>query len=83
MTKYTALVYCVVMRLKDYIQNKGLTYEEFAQQIGVTETSVYRYVAGLYRPASYVLDRIKEATDGAVMANDFYHTPAASSEASK
>lgn len=60
------------MQLRDYIQDKGITYADFAEQIGVTKTSVYRYVAGLTRPANDVLPKIKEATKGLVTPNDFF-----------
>lgn len=60
------------MQLRDYIKKQGITYAVFAERIGVTPTSVYRYTAGLTRPANDVLPKIKEATGGLVTPNDFF-----------
>lgn len=63
------------MRLSQYLENKGLNYKQFSEMLGVTETSVYRYAAGLRIPRPEQINSITQLTDGAVTANDFYAPP--------
>jgi hypothetical protein len=59
------------MRLSDYLSREAKTPEQFAQEIDVDPVSVRRYVKGARRPKWSVLQRIIDATGGAVTANDF------------
>lgn len=60
------------MKLDEYLSARGLTCEAFAEKIGVTGTSVWRYAHGERLPRPATMRRIVEATDGAVTAQDFY-----------
>jgi predicted DNA-binding transcriptional regulator AlpA len=63
------------MRLRDYLaQRQGsryAVYGQFADEIGVQRSTIYRLCDGLYFPKLSTLTRIVERTDGAVTANDF------------
>jgi len=59
------------MTLRQYLALAGLTQHEFGSQIGVSQIAVSRYVNGLRMPRREHLRRIIEATEGAVMPNDF------------
>lgn len=45
---------------------------DFAKQISVTGTALYRYMAADRIPRRAILERIVQATKGAVQANDFF-----------
>lgn len=59
------------MKLGDFLSEKTLSQAEFAALIGATQAAVSRYVAGSRMPRRNHLTRIREATAGAVTANDF------------
>jgi len=59
-------------KLSQYLEHNKLTYEQFADLIGSTSTSVYRYAKGLRIPESEQMRRIYDVTGGKVSANDFY-----------
>ena len=59
------------MTLSEFLSERGLTDERFAQSVGVTRTTVLRWRNGLL-PERDTMARIVEATDGAVTPNDFY-----------
>lgn len=59
------------MKLEHYIEANGLTHAEFANKIGVTASSVTRYLLGLRTPRKPTLLKIIAATNGMVTANDF------------
>ncbi len=63
------------MRLSNYLQKSGHSYEDFAGLIGVTMTTVYRYAKGLRIPDENVMPVIHAVTNGEVTANDFYDLP--------
>lgn len=60
------------MKLSDYIAQTGTGRAAFAQEIGVSEVSVCRYIAGVRIPRPSVMARISAVTNGAVTANDFF-----------
>jgi hypothetical protein len=60
------------MRLQDYLSETGVTRAEFARQIGVKHISVTRYLFDGRVPEPSVMEKIIEATDGKVTANDFF-----------
>jgi hypothetical protein len=67
------------VRLGDYITRNGITVPEFARSIGVSPSSVWRWIETpapgdrVYRPNWDALKRIEAETGGAVMPNDFLH----------
>lgn len=60
------------MQLKEHISNTNKTYKEVAQEIGCSETDIYRYCAGLIIPRPDRMAKITEWSGGEVTANDFY-----------
>ncbi|PZQ48876.1 MAG: hypothetical protein DI551_00670 [Micavibrio aeruginosavorus] len=69
------LVMCFA--LKNYLENKKVSSEQFADQIGCSRVAVVRYVSGARIPSKKIMKKIVETTDGAVQPNDFYELPAA------
>jgi transcriptional regulator with XRE-family HTH domain len=66
------------MRLRQYLDEHGLSPSDFAERIGVSFQAVYRYLDGERIPAHDVLARIYKETKGRVTSNDFHcHEPAA------
>lgn len=59
------------MNLSDYLSENSISRAEFAERIGVSEVSICRYVMKKRVPRPEQLRRIREATGGAVTANDF------------
>lgn len=57
--------------LQRYLKAQKIRDAEFADAIGVSAQAVSRYALGLRRPEWSVLERIRDATDGALMPNDF------------
>ena len=62
-------------KLATYLTDHGIARETFAASIGVDTVSVCRYVLGRRRPRWDVMTRIREATKGAVTADDFAPPP--------
>jgi predicted transcriptional regulator len=60
------------MTLGQYLTERKIPHATFADQIGVSQAAVTRYVAGDRMPRQKVLSRIREATGGLVAANDFF-----------
>jgi len=59
------------MQLKEYRLSKKLSSKEFAERLGVDNSTLFRYETGARFPSREVLVRIKEVTKGKVTANDF------------
>ncbi len=59
------------MTLEDYLASKGLTQEEFALSIGISQSTVSRLSSGTGNASLALLKDIFEATRGAVTPNDF------------
>lgn len=59
------------MTLRQYLALTGMTQQQFASQIGASQSAISRYVVGLRVPRLKHLLRIIEATDGAVTPTDF------------
>ena len=59
------------MRLQEYLTHTATSRADFAQQIGVSVESVRRYLIGRI-PEPPVMEKIIEATEGKVTANDFF-----------
>lgn len=65
------------MQLKTWLQDKGVSYAEFARRIGASNGKVVqRYAERERMPEPTMMTKIVEATDGAVQPNDFYDLPA-------
>lgn len=62
------------MTLDDYLKASDLTEEAFAKRLSVSQPAVHRYRNGRI-PTPDVMQKIIEATDGAVTANDFFQLP--------
>lgn len=58
------------MRLREWLEDKGLMRVEFAALVGVHPITMTRWVTGQWVPSSEYIERISELTDGAVTAND-------------
>ena len=62
------------MTLERYLSEHGISRSAFARLIGVSPASVTRYVKageGGRSPRDAIMRRIREATGGAVTADDF------------
>jgi transcriptional regulator with XRE-family HTH domain len=59
------------MRLDLYLEKNEIPVEEFADQIGVHRTSIYRFMKGIAFPRPSTIRLIRTATLGAVTAEDF------------
>ena len=59
-----------MVSLPEYLEEKGETYQAFADRIGRSRTIVYYWCIGQRSPNSISLDRIIKATGGRVEAND-------------
>ena len=66
------------MRLKDWLTERRMTGSDFADLISVDKSNVSRWINGHVRPEWDVIKRIKDATGGAVTADDFLDTPQSS-----
>lgn len=64
------------MKLKAFIEKRGVSAPVAANQIGVTKQSFYRYLNGRF-PERKVLERIFTWSNGQVTANDFLEPIAA------
>lgn len=69
------------MQLSTYLENSNLSDAKFAEIIDVDRSSVSRMRRGLHIPNRDVMQRIFDATNGAVTANDFFGIPAPASDA--
>lgn len=57
--------------LKSYLDKNQLTYEAFAESIGVSVSTAWRYANGERHPRPAHMRKIAEVTKGWVTANDF------------
>lgn len=63
------------MTLDDYLSDRNLTDTAFGAQIGRSQSAISRLRRGLTKPDWETLERIKDATSGAVTPNDFLSEP--------
>lgn len=63
------------MDLQAYLSDAGITPSEFAIAIGVTPTSVKRYIDRTRTPRGTIMARIIRATDGRVGPDDLWVPP--------
>ena len=59
------------MNLKTYLRREGIKHFEFAEQIGVSNVTISRWISGTNMPRPEQLKEIYHATQGRVTANDF------------
>lgn len=57
--------------LSKYLKDNGIRQRTLALRSGVSPTAIHRYVLGKQFPRAKHIQKITEATDGAVTANDF------------
>lgn len=62
------------MNLRTYIGRDRAKLLKLAEDIGVSPTSLYRYMSGDRMPRRAVMQAIVAATDGKVKPADFYAT---------
>lgn len=67
------------MHLKQHLANSGESVASFAARVGVDVATMYRYIAGTRFPTRANLRAIRQATGGAVTADDFVDLPETSS----
>ncbi|MEH6476677.1 MAG: helix-turn-helix transcriptional regulator [Sneathiella sp.] len=59
------------MKLKTWLDSRKIKAVTFAENVGVTHSTIGRYVSGDRFPRPEILRRIEVATGGKVTANDF------------
>jgi transcriptional regulator with XRE-family HTH domain len=59
------------MKLKDYLDEKGIKYKFFAQKLGVSYQHFWRLVQGKSLPSLTLVSKIKKATDNQVTFDDW------------
>lgn len=59
------------MRLADYLRDRQIRPSALALAIGLSPSTVTRILRGERTPSLSLIARIREATDGAVTADDF------------
>lgn len=55
-----------------YLQNADISIGSFAEQVGVSAQTIYRYLSGDRFPHYRVMQRIMKATQGAITANEMH-----------
>jgi len=71
------------MTLKEYLELKKITHQNFAELIGCSRVAVTLFVNGKTRPSAKLCAEIHKATDGDVTANDHQQSYEASYAKSK
>lgn len=60
------------MKLKDYMEKKGLKAATLAHHLGITVATVFNWLSLKTKPHADNLDKISKFTHGKVKAEDFY-----------
>lgn len=63
------------MKLRQYLSEFGLTQEQFAEAVGISQSVVSRLVREESYASLEILLRIRDHTNGAVTPNDFLPPP--------
>lgn len=63
------------MKLREWLTATDTRVTDFAAAIGTSEVSVWRYLNDKRTPRASEMQKIIEATDGAVTPNDFFDIP--------
>lgn len=62
-------------KLSSYLKERNLTVEQFGALIERSGATVSRIARGIQKPDSETMQRIIDATGGAVQPNDFFKLP--------
>lgn len=62
------------MELREYLESRSLTREEFAKMLGISKQALQNYVTGLRLPPLNVARKIKELTKSNVTTDDLLKT---------
>lgn len=65
------------MTLAEFLRERGMTREQFAEQVGVHPVTVSKWTTGAMFPRRDKLAKIAALTGGAVTASDFMPKAAA------
>ena len=60
------------MKLKNWLKKSRMEQKELAQKLGVTPSSVCKYVNGTRLPHIKIIRKIAKLTDHKVTIDDFY-----------
>ncbi len=60
------------MQLAEYLNDKGILYPEFAKMVETTPSHISNIVQGKKTPSKNLMEKIFNATDGAVRPDDFF-----------
>ena len=60
------------MDIATYMEKKRLKASEFASLVGASEQAVYKWLSGERRPSWKSIDKITQATNGAIKVSDIY-----------
>lgn len=69
------------MTLSEYLTQNSLSIAAFAARLGVNKSAVSRWATGARLPRRDMMNRINDATEGEVTANDFFESTAHPQEA--
>lgn len=58
--------------LKAYLKRSGMTQQQLAQRIGVSQSYVWQWLAGRRRVAPERAAQLEQSTAGALTRRDFY-----------
>jgi len=58
-------------RIREYLEKREMTQEGMATALGTTPANLSRIINGIQKPAIDLAVRIKDATNGYVMPEDF------------
>lgn len=61
-----------MFKLKSYLLKNNITYAEFAASVGVTQTSIARYINKKRFPQPRIIKKIAKITDNYVSPSDWY-----------
>lgn len=59
------------MKLRAYLIDREVSYQEFADLIGISKTYLIKIMCGTFIPGYHLLVRIENQTGGKVKAEDF------------
>jgi transcriptional regulator with XRE-family HTH domain len=65
------------MTLAAWMRNQGIADEDLAATLGIDRSTVSRLRRGRKIPSTRLMEKIAQATDGAVTPNDFFDLTAA------
>lgn len=54
----------MIQELKDYMKQRNMTQEEMARKLGVSFTTLNRWLNGKFRPSKLALEKIEKVLNG-------------------